>query len=248
MTDWVFERLRTTKPSMFTGIAPIVESESVVNLTASKASSESLRNYYSKSNPIELYECACVPTFSDSGASDSDPPLVVNAASIQERKGTDLFVETAIKVCQSHPTVEFVWLGDGKRYGIWEELVKREHLEDRIRFSGHIDDPFSVIHRASVFFLSSRDDPFPLAVLEAMGLGKTIVAFDVGGVSEALSGNGILIQPFETDAAARAILDCLRKPFARLINAEVRKRYLDLYTPQRFAERLANILFQNLKR
>jgi glycosyltransferase involved in cell wall biosynthesis len=163
---------------------------------------------------------------------------VINLASIQERKGTDLFVETAIKVCQVHPSVEFVWLGDGQPFGTWKADIKQMGLEERILFPGYVEAAYLMLRRASVFFLSSRDDPFPLSVLEAMCLGRSIVTFDVGGAPEALADHGIVIRPFDTAAAAEVILEILgRLPNDRL-NLAVRNRYLQLYTPQKFAARL----------
>jgi glycosyltransferase involved in cell wall biosynthesis len=167
---------------------------------------------------------------------------VVNLASIQERKGTDLFVETAIKVCRRHPTVEFLWLGDGEPFGSWQREISQAGLEHRILFPGYVEAGHLILRRASIFFLSSRDDPFPLSVLEAMCLGRTVVTFDVGGAPEALDGQGYVIPPFDTDLAARAILECLDKPRANLVSPSLRERYLALYTPERFAARLNHVV------
>lgn len=240
VTDWVFERLQKTKPSMVAKIAHIVQSDSVVNFTVSEVCSESLKKVYPKSNPIKIYNCTKVPRPFDEVLTPSQPPVVVNVASIQERKGTDLFVGTAINVCQRHPSVRFVWLGDGKRFGTWESDVKESGFQNRIVFPGYVDEPYSMIQRASVLFLSSRDDPFPKSVLEAMCLGRTIVAFNVGGAPEALAGEGILVEPFDTDAAAQAILDCLDQDPQKLVNQKVRDTYYGLYTPEKFAERMGN--------
>jgi glycosyltransferase involved in cell wall biosynthesis len=71
-----------------------------------------------------------------------------------------------------------------------------------------------------------------------MCLGRAVVAFDVGGAREALAGRGRLIQPFDTDASADAILEILARPTDELVDLELRTRYLNLYTPDKFAIRL----------
>jgi len=212
----------------------------------SEACKVSLEKHYPGVRPIVVYNCTKIPAPFDRPVQPAEPPTVVNLASIQARKGTDLFVETAIKVCQRHPAVEFIWLGDGEPFGSWQADIERAGLQERILFPGYVDAGHMILRRASLLFLSSRDDPFPLSVLEAMCLGRSIVAFDVGGAPEALAGEGHVIAPFDTDAAAETILACLDKPAAERINLKLRERYLDHYTPQRFAQRLNEILRREL--
>jgi glycosyltransferase involved in cell wall biosynthesis len=60
-------------------------------------------------------------------------------------------------------------------------------------------------------------DPLPRAVIESMALGKPVVAFDVGGVSEMLEDGvtGSLIRAPDTDAMAAQMLRYLRDPNLR---------------------------------
>lgn len=245
-TDWVLDQYRHQDPASARRVDRLAADPVTVHLTASKACSESIREHFPQAQPIEMYECAVVPALFDRPALPAGPPTVVNLASVQARKGTDLFVETAIKVCRQHPDVEFLWLGGGQPFGTWREEIEAAGLQERILFPGYADSAYLLLRRASLLFLSSRDDPFPLSVLEAMCLGRSVVAFDVGGAPEALAGLGHLIPPFDTDQAAEAILHCLRLPSEERLNLELRQRYLDLYTPDKFAERLNRVLREHL--
>jgi glycosyltransferase involved in cell wall biosynthesis len=60
-----------------------------------------------------------------------------------------------------------------------------------------------------VFTLSSREDSFPLVVLEAMALGRPVVAFDVGSVADQLGEAGVVIAPGDTEAMADAVVALL---------------------------------------
>ena len=59
-------------------------------------------------------------------------------------------------------------------------------------FLGEIENPYPLFDRMDVFTVTSRADPFPLVVLEAMALGKPVVGFAEGGVPEQLDTTGIL--------------------------------------------------------
>lgn len=245
-TDWVLDRVERAHPRSARKVGRVCSDPGVVHLAVSQVCSESISRRFPNAEPIVIYNCTVVPTPFDRPVVPAGPPTVVNLASIQERKGTDLFVETAIKVCRQNPSVEFMWLGGGEPYGTWQTDVEREGLSDRILFPGYVDSAYLILRRASVFFLSSRDDPFPLSVLEAMSLGRSIVTFDVGGAPEALAGLGHLVVPFDTDAAATTILACLDKAPADRVNLKLRERYVEHYTPVSFARRLNHVLRSQL--
>ncbi|MCA9933451.1 MAG: glycosyltransferase family 4 protein [Anaerolineales bacterium] len=245
--DWVWERHKRESPQSARRIESLIRKESVQHLAASQAVADFLAQRFGVSS-IPIYECALGFSELDELTMPEEPPLVINVASVQARKGVDLFVETAVKVCQQHPTVTFMWLGNGSIDAAMQEKIKQAGLQTRIRFPGYVQDPTPFFRRASVFFLSSRDDPFPLSNLEAMSYGRSIVTFNTGGAPEALAGHGRLIPPFDTNAAADTILSILQKPPAERLLPVLRQRYQAYYTPEKFADRLARIIhntFQN---
>ncbi|MCA9973252.1 MAG: glycosyltransferase family 4 protein, partial [Anaerolineales bacterium] len=134
------------------------------------------------------------------------------------------------------------WIGGGEVDGRLQQGIQAAGLAQRIEFTGYLEAPHTLLRQASCLFLTSRDDPFPLSVLEAMSLARSVITFDVGGAPEALAGSGIVLPPFDTAAAAEAILELLRQPAAARLRPAARARYLAEYTPQRFAARLAPLL------
>lgn len=246
-TEWAFNRLKAENPFGFDIMNKMASDPDVIHLSVSGACSRNLKRRYPDVAPINVHNCTHIPEDDNVERPPSDIPRVVNIASVQERKGTDLFVRTAIEVCKKHPEVEFVWIGGGKHYGTWDEDIRAAGLQRRILFPGYIKDPHRILRSASVFFLSSRDDPFPLTVLEAMCLGKKIITFDVGGAPEALGGHGILVRPFDTEAAAAEILNLLNRPPEKSKSQRISERYYRLYTPEIFAARLNGIIRKRLK-
>lgn len=241
-TDWVIERFKSQNPYLFRSLENVLLNYEVQHLVASECCNKSILKYF-KANGIVVYEAIPTSIISQAEAKSSvvahkNEKIVVNIASIQERKGTDLFVETAIKVCAQMEDVKFIWAGSGERFGDWAENIKLNGLEKQILFPGYVEDTSSLLNAASLFFLSSRDDPFPLAVLEAMAFGKKIVTFDVGGAPEALDHGGTLIPPFDTDAAASAILEYFKTPDESTSHAYLQQRCQNMFTCERLAERL----------
>ena len=71
-------------------------------------------------------------------------------------------------------------------------------------------------------------------MLEAMAAGRPVVATDVGGVAEAVTGTGVLVPPRDPSAVAAACLRLLARPDERLaLGAAGRSRVLELFTTER---------------
>ena len=255
-TDWTLSKWKKSFPIAHQNIIEVSSHSNFTHVTASEACSDTIRRYYPASKNIhKIYECTDIPiNCKPTSKSAASVPFVLNIASIQERKGTDLFVDTAIKVCARHPTVQFVWLGKAtsagqELYKNCQSKIKSCGLENRIIFPGHVESPWEhYLKNASVFFFPSRDDPFPLSILEAMCMGRSIVTFNVGGPPEALGVHGTIIDPFDIDSAATAIVNLLSKSSENFVNQDIIQRYQSLYTPEKLGDRIANHVNFGLRR
>lgn len=165
-------------------------------------------------------------------------PSVVCIGSIQNRKGTDLFIDTAIQACQNHQTVEFIWIGHNGPRAEDRAKIDRANLQHRILFYGAMEKPGYLVAKATVFFCSSREESFSQATAEAMALGKSIVTFESGGPPEILAGTGTVIPNFDTKLAAQKLLELINAPTLTGHNAAAQQIYEQLYTPQKHAAAL----------
>jgi glycosyltransferase involved in cell wall biosynthesis len=149
--------------------------------------------------------------------SATDAGLLVGACgTVEDRKGTDLWLRVARQVRAERPEldVRFQWIGRQK--GTWsQELTDELGLTGIVDFTGEINDPAPLVARLDVFTLPSRRDPFPLVVLEAMALARPIVAFDVGGVAEQLGDAGVVVPPEDVDTMAKTVIGLLDDESAR---------------------------------
>ena len=78
-------------------------------------------------------------------------------------------------------------------------------------------DAFAELGQWDVFLLVTREDPFPLAVLEAMAAGVPVVASAVDGILEQVTEDtGILVGREDVDAATEAVVALLASRERRL--------------------------------
>jgi glycosyltransferase involved in cell wall biosynthesis len=143
----------------------------------------------------------------------TDAVLVTGCGTVDERKGSDLWLKMAEQVLASGVSdrVVFVWIGEGSWLPKLRQEVRRKGLDRRVRFIGPRENPYPLIARSAVFTLTSRWDPFPIVVLEAMALRVPVVAFRSGGVEEELGEHGILCGPAEVQEMSAHVVRLLRE-------------------------------------
>jgi len=100
------------------------------------------------------------------GISDS-AFVVVGCGTVYPRKGVDLFIDTARKVrALTDVEFQFVWIGDGPDLNKHVSGLNPEELKYILLVGGR-SDANKMLACGDLFFMSSREDPFPLVVLEA---------------------------------------------------------------------------------
>lgn len=153
------------------------------------------------------------------GAPLADPvgsgvPVVIMVARMAPPKDQALLLEALAEVASPWE----LWLvGDGPEQAEHEARVAALGLGERVRFLGRRADVPELLAQAQVFVLASRQEGFPLSVLEAMRAGLPVVASDVGGTREAVEDGrtGRLVARGDREGMARALGDLLADPEAR---------------------------------
>ncbi len=80
-------------------------------------------------------------------------------------------------VVQRHPEARLKIIGAGK-YTQYRELAQKLGVLDRITFTGALKNPFPEVASADLYVLPSNHEGFPNALVEAMALGRPVIATD----------------------------------------------------------------------
>jgi len=149
-------------------------------------------------------------------------PIVGACGTTDWRKGPDLFVQLARTVRLREPEipVHFVWVGgerDGPAVAALLHDARRSGIDTYVRFVGHTARPLDYFAAFDLFVLTSREDPFPLVVLEAARAEKPVVCFDAsGGAREFVAGCAGFVVPYlDVNAMADRVVELLHSPALR---------------------------------
>jgi glycosyltransferase involved in cell wall biosynthesis len=142
--------------------------------------------------------------------------LIGNIGRLSAEKGQRDFIEAAAAVAQRVPNAHFVLIGDGRDRGDLESLAASKGLADRVHFTGHCHDIRPFYRDLDAVALTSYTEGFPNVLLEALCMGKPVVATAVGGVPDIVEDRvtGHLVQPHQVDAIAERLVEVLELPQA----------------------------------
>lgn len=145
-----------------------------------------------------------------------DSEIVICVGYADHRKGFDLFVEIGVRLMQQRPDVYFLWVGQREEGFVENNLAvaDRAGLCSRFLFTGLVEEPQPYYLAADIYALTSREDPFPSVVMEALDALTPAVAFqDSGGFEELLRrGCGVLVPKEDVAAFAEALERLLDEP------------------------------------
>lgn len=178
-----------------------------------------------------------------------DSSLIGIVGRLQRWKGMHILIEAMPKVLQRHPDAHCVVVG-GKHdlEANYEDYLKERiaalGLEDQVILSGLQRNVPEWMQAMDVVVHASNNEPFGIVVIEAMALGKPIIAGNAGGPTEIIQDgvNGLLTPYGDEEALASAILRYLDdREFAHRVGAAARERALDFST-QRYAQNFIKIV------
>jgi len=176
----------------------------------------------------------------------TDARVVLGCGLAEWRKGTDIFIRVARQVIRKMPKVHFIWLGVVDNVFSAELKAEKEHWDEgnQVHLIPRKSDSKPYFEAMDLFFLSSREDPFPLVMLEAAFHEKPLVGFKgSGGISDFLQDFPDMLVGYLEEEEAR---DRIIKWLETGVNAqtemtlELKNRSLE-YSAERFLERWYNM-------
>ncbi|HSV73666.1 MAG TPA: glycosyltransferase [Chthonomonadales bacterium] len=128
----------------------------------------------------------------------ADALLVGQFGRVDEFKGQRLLVEAASSIVAESPRAHFVFVGHAPpatQQALYEMATERG-VEDRLRFTGVRNDVARLLHAMDVVTLVSLTEACSMAIIEAMTMGRPVVATRAGGNLELIvdGETGVLVE------------------------------------------------------
>jgi len=173
-------------------------------------------------------------------------PLVGFIGRLTGQKGVDILLRAFALVERCHPTVKLILAGEGPDRPALSRLAKSLGLQ-RVMFLGWRDDAADILADIDLLVVPSRWEGFGLVALEAMAMGKPVVASNVSALPEIVvpGQTGLLVPHGDAEELAEALGSILTDPKrAAEMGRAGRERVLKEFPVERMAKRMSGLYKQ----
>ena len=168
---------------------------------------------------------------------------IIYVANICENKAQDILIRAAASVLERHPGTEFELVGrvtasEEAYSGKLKTLTKELGIERSVHFVGEVpyDEVLTLLQESDFFVFPTRAEMMPRALIEAMVIGKPVIASAVDGILDLVENRktGILVEPGNVKELADAICEFIENPCLAISLGSAGKRYvLEYCSPER---------------
>lgn len=170
-------------------------------------------------------------------------PLILCVARLEPEKGHSTLLRAIALLKAEALRFNVVFVGDGSLRSALESDVRRLGLEGFVRLVGYQQKPGVWMQAADVLVLPSPEEPFGLALTEAMSRGLPVVGAASGGPLDIICPeSGFLFQPGDPRSLAMTLQQLLRDPSLRAAMGKAGKaRWSRFYGVERMAADVAAV-------
>jgi glycosyltransferase involved in cell wall biosynthesis len=183
---------------------------------------------------------------------DKDRPVAIIAAGrLHPKKGYDVLLEALALLKREGLTFTSVIAGEGEERERLEAQVRRLDLANDVTLPGWTNDIPAFLARGDIFAFPSRQEGFPLMLLEAMASGLPVVAARIPGVDEIVANGetGRTVAPDDARQLADALRGLAGRPDEAIAMGRAGSRHvLASYGQERLATELAAVMDRVLQR
>ncbi len=171
-------------------------------------------------------------------------PVVGTAGPLEAVKGHVFFLGAAQRVAAAQPETEFLVAGAGPEEENLRRLARELGINHNVTFAYNLYDFSTSLAAMDIFCLPSLRQGLGTIMLEAMALGRPVIASGVGGIYSVIRNNetGLVVPPSDNTALAERILELLHDPVrARAIGEAGRQLVREEFGVERMVAQTAEL-------
>ncbi len=190
-----------------------------------------------------------IPTLKEKHLLPRGATVVGTIGRLAPVKGHRYLMDAMEKVVKGRPDVYLVLTGDGDLLGELKTQAGRLGVADRVRFTGWLPDVAEILSLFDVFVFPSLNEGMGKVLVEAMAMGKPVIATRVGGIVDLVTHgkNGLLVPPADAGALAEAIESLLSNPDGSKGMGKEGRRVAGRYDAQSMVSRIDGIYVDLLR-
>lgn len=175
---------------------------------------------------------------------DDRPPVIGMAGPLEIVKGAAFFLRACHRVIEAGHNIRMVIAGSGPEERSLRQLASSLELSRRLTFVDGGVSMAGYISAIDIFCLPSLQQGLGVMMLEAMALGRPVIASGVGGVVSVIQDNvtGLIVPPSDSRSLADRIIELLQnRERARTIAAAGQQLIRDRFNETRMLDEVIQL-------
>lgn len=168
------------------------------------------------------------------GVMDNKLVLLAQGLTANEFKaeGAKILIKALKNLISIYPNIVLILTREGRFSNSLKKFANDENVDNNVIFTGNLENPFVPLQICDIYTHISLAEGLPLALLEAMILGKPILATNIGGIPEAINNciNGVLINPCEEEVIEKIKYLIENKQIARKLGSNAKETVINKFT------------------
>lgn len=160
---------------------------------------------------------------------DRDGTWIGMISELHPTKRVSDAIEAMALLGEAHPDAKLVVLGEGEERATLETLIRQKSLENKVHLAGFVKDASRQLKAFDIFLHASRSEALGYVILEAGCGSLPVVATNVGGIPEIITGSvsGMLVPKNDPERIASALASLLDNPeYAAQLGSALHDRVL----------------------
>ncbi len=180
----------------------------------------------------------------------TDAFIIGNVGRMVPVKGQVYFIRAVPQILKEFPQTHFLLMGEGELKETLKKEVKKLKVENCFHFIPPQEEVLPVFSSLDLFVLPSLNEGMGRVIVQAMAMGKPVVATRVGGVPDLITDgvNGFLVPPKDEHSLAQAIIKILRNPSLRLEMGKRGKERAQEFSLENMIKKIENLYQEVIKK
>lgn len=205
---------------------------------------EVIHSFVDNSSILKIHNESNIQSIKEEFGLDNEYTWVCACGNADWRKAPDIFVQIAAKT--KREDLRFLWIGIKEDDPLLTQLsydTQKLGLESKIKWIAPTPKAVELINASEYFLLCSREDPFPLVMLEAALCEKPIFTFkNTGGGDEFVEEDaGFRVEYLDVDQMAR-YLDTVTENQKTTLGKKAQSKVLDNYSLENSMIKIQNLI------
>lgn len=155
--------------------------------------------------------------------------ILLSIGELNHNKNHNVVLDALHKI--NNKNIKYLIAGNGELLDELTHKAKKMNLQDQVQFLGFRDDIYELLEMADVFIFPSFREGLSKSLMEAMAMGKLIIASDIRGNRDLIDENkgGYLFSPENSIGLSRKIIKAVKndsfKDKAAMYNREKVKQF-----------------------